>query len=213
MSPQDRLQDIVQNVLAMSAEEWLAAKRTDWGEPLQETRLMEIAMQAVRDNPRDWDGAKDALYRAVRNDAGLLWALFEPYRLQAVHKKLTEAAAALRQQERETIDLRLKEAARSGHSRFDNHGEHARSAGSREAATNARAAVVQLTLLDTFKINGRPIGDCTPREANDWAASRERDARFVRLLTANLPESEPIRKYIRPEEVQHVYTMAEKENV
>jgi len=71
--------------------------------------------------------------------------------------------------------------------------------------------VVKLSVLDTFKANGRPIGDMTVTEAIAWAATRERDGRFVRMLTANLPPDLPIRKFRTGEEAQALYDKATQE--
>ena len=83
------------------------------------------------------------------------------------------------------------------------------SAADTRAAMGARSEVVRLSLLDTFKVNGQAIGDLTSAEAIKWAGSRERDARFVRLLTANLPLSEPIRKYRTGDDAAAIYAQAE----
>jgi hypothetical protein len=72
----------------------------------------------------------------------------------------------------------------------------------------ARTAV-KLSKLDDFMVNGQPIGDLTPEEANGWAASRERDARFVRLLTAGLPAGRPIRQFRKGDEADKLYAAAE----
>lgn len=73
------------------------------------------------------------------------------------------------------------------------------------------AAVARLSLLDTFKINGRSIGDLTAAEANDWASSRTRDVRFVRLLTTGLPLDKPIRKFRTGDEATALYDKASRE--
>lgn len=72
----------------------------------------------------------------------------------------------------------------------------------------ARTAV-KLSKLDDFMVNGQPIGDLTPEEANGWAGSRERDARFVRLLTAGLPSGKPIRQFRKGDEADKLYAAAE----
>lgn len=74
------------------------------------------------------------------------------------------------------------------------------------------ATEIKLSRLDTFKINGRPIGECTAAEANGWASSRERDARFVRMLTANLPPGRPIKEFVRGEDADALYQRAEADN-
>jgi hypothetical protein len=83
----------------------------------------------------------------------------------------------------------------------------------REAARDARRETIvktalRLSKLDTFMVNGRPVGDCTPEEAEGWAASRERDAKFVRLLISGLPLSRPIRESITGEEADTTYELA-----
>ena len=74
------------------------------------------------------------------------------------------------------------------------------------------ALAIRLSRLDTMVINGCKIGDLTPEEANAWAGSRERDIRFIRLLTANLPPNRPIREFIRGDEADALYQRAEAEN-
>lgn len=79
-----------------------------------------------------------------------------------------------------------------------------------QAAMRARiSTAVRLSKLDTFIVNGQRIGDLTPAEAVRWASSRERDARFVRLLTANLPPDRPIREFIDAATADDLYQRAE----
>lgn len=76
-------------------------------------------------------------------------------------------------------------------------------------AAASAATAIRLTRLDTFIINGQKIGDLTATEANAWAGSRERDARFVRLLTANLPPDRPIREFRSGDDADELYLRAE----
>jgi len=69
---------------------------------------------------------------------------------------------------------------------------------------------IRLSKLDTFLINGRKIGDCTPEEAEGWAGSRERDAKFVRMLIHGLPPDKPIRDSIKGEEADSIYEKSEQ---
>jgi hypothetical protein len=158
-------------------------------------RLMDVAKDAVKSNPRNWDGAKDVLYKSIKNDPELLWAMLEPYRVVATQRLLTEAATLLRE------PVQLKEV--GGRTRSVD-----RSMIDPPSGMDAVARVARLSLLDTFKINGRSIGDCTPEEAIRWAGARERDAAFVRMLTANLPAGRPIREFRRPEDTQELYDRA-----
>jgi hypothetical protein len=197
-----------------------------------DVRLRLAAIEALKTSPGSWDGAKDALYAAVRSDTALLWEMFAPYRSQAAHMVLAKAAAEMRESERaqraervvpgpsapghdecdsQMLDARRAETQNSSGRGKRNSGNQAAAAPSARAGMDAVAAVTRLSLLDTFRINGRAIGDCTPEEAQRWATSRERDARFVRLLTANLPPGAPIRTYRRPEDTQAIYEQASQE--
>lgn len=166
-------------------------------------RVEKSAMSAIKEFPRSWDSAKDAFYKAIRNDAALLWALFEPYRQVAVQKALTEAAAELREAERPQM-------VGAGQKICDGRDTSA-PPNDIKPAMQAVAAVAQQSLLNTFRVNGKPIGDLTPREVNRWAASRERDARFVRLLTQNLPPDEPIRRFRSDTDAGELYERARQE--
>ena len=164
-------------------------------------------MNAIRSNPRNWDGARDALFKAVRNDAALLWELFEPFRAQAAQKALTEAAAKVREEELERVHP--VRSGGGGRSLFANQGLHAPSARARDAAGVAAAGnVARLSLLDTFKANGMPIGDLTAEQATAWAKSHERDTRFVRLLVEGVPLGQPLRKFHTPEDAARLYQLA-----
>ncbi len=194
-------------------------------------RLRVIAIEALIASPGNWDGAKDALFRGIRDDAALLWALFAPYRAKAAHDLLTDVAVEARQQE-----MPRREQGRgsgAGQALVDNQIEGARpaptksgmdapvtrppatrptaapSAGQVRASMEHVADLTRRSLLDSFTLNGQSIGDLTPREAVGWAKSRERDARFVRLLTENLPSDMPIRRFRTADEAAACYVQAE----
>ena len=76
----------------------------------------------------------------------------------------------------------------------------------------------RLCRLDTVKIDGKPIGDCTVGEVKTWAARRQteqraagRDARFALALVANLPSHAVIRQWVKPAEADNSYDRAEAE--
>lgn len=189
-------------------------------------RLFEVALEAAKAPPSTWDSAKDALFAAVRNDAALLWEMFEPYRAQAANRLLAGVMAEIKRSERATPgpsapgqspdDVQAGSARRadthsSGGGGLDGGGYQKSAAPIPRSGMDAVAAVTRLSLLDTFKINGQPIGKVTSSEALRWAGSRERDARFVRLLTANLPPERPIGEFRTPEDTQAIYEQASKE--
>jgi hypothetical protein len=129
--------------------------------PVAAQRLHEVAMSAVKANPRNWDGARDALIRSVRNDAALLWELFAPYRAQALQAALTAAATELRKTE--TLRATPRREGGAGHCGHDNRPGLARppstTRGISSAAVSAVAQTAVASLLDTFTVNGQPIGD------------------------------------------------------
>jgi hypothetical protein len=78
------------------------------------------------------------------------------------------------------------------------------------AAMPTLSKICTAGLLGSFLVNNRPIGEVTPVEANLWAASRQRDAKYVLLLTENLPPNEPIGKWRTAEEAANLYARAEE---
>lgn len=92
----ERLAEIIRGLVRNPPPQ---AAPQDWSDPAADARLKEVALNAVRQSPRNWDGARDALFKAVRNDASLLWALFEPFRNQAAQAALTAAATELRREQ------------------------------------------------------------------------------------------------------------------
>ena len=52
-------------------------------------RLIEIAIAARKEHPRDFSRSRDMVYAAVSSDAALLWELFKPYRMQAVQNLIS----------------------------------------------------------------------------------------------------------------------------
>jgi hypothetical protein len=94
-----RLRGLAQRVLLQFPRDWtpteIIRKRFDL--PPQ---LRDVAMYALQQNTRNRDGARDAVFEAVRNDPELLWLLFEPYRGIAVQKLLSRVADEMRANER-----------------------------------------------------------------------------------------------------------------
>ncbi len=194
-----------------------------------EKRFKTLCREAVRATPKDAVAVRNAIWELSKNDLELLHQLYAPYRQQALELALKEAAAG----ERLTKILGVKGPDRSGggHKEYENHAIIATPAPHPHgftydipsrvtprpaykppsaASLAAITGVVQASLLDSFKVNGQSIGDVTASEAMKWAGSRERDARFVRMLTEGLPQDRPIRKYRTAEEAAALYAKAEK---
>ncbi|MCB8880110.1 hypothetical protein ACELLULO517_07675 [Acidisoma cellulosilytica] len=148
-------------------------------------RLQGIARRGLADNQHDRTRAKTMVLSAIRHDPNMLWEFFAPFQdaaINALFHRVAPEPARLppRQPECRPAPLRPRPV----------------------AAMVAAAGVAAQSLLDTFKIGGRPVGDVTPKVANAWALQNERNARFVRLLTANLPTDQPIRKFRSAEDAQ-----------
>ncbi|MBR0668262.1 hypothetical protein GXW71_28175 [Roseomonas hellenica] len=180
---------ISDSLLQVPLDQW-PSDLPDDRNPQHRERLMEVAMSAIRGSPGNFDGAKDAFYRSIRHDADLLWELFAPYRQEAVNAILAEAAKKLREQQ--PILARPGERQRA----------------TSPAGASAVAHIHLASLLDTFKIKGKPIGDLTARQAAEWADTRERDTRFVRMLVQNLPPDDPIRKWRTADQAREMFVEA-----
>ena len=224
-TPRNRLEVIANETIAMTTEQREEYKSINWTDQQDrlQRRMMQVAREAIHCSPKNWDGAKDAFYAKVRKDPDLLWELLAPYRAQAAQFWLTQAAAEIHAQNRKLAETPKSGGVQSpsaghgtpdpanetgGHPARDHHNPDALRP-TAAAGAAAIANVTRLSLLDTFKVNGQSIGDVTPVEANRWASSRERDARFVRLLTQNLPPDQPIKKYRTPDDAQALYAQAE----
>ena len=186
-------------------------------------RLDDIADAALDLHPRTLDAARAYVLREVNGDAALLWTLFLRWHGPAADMLLQACAARRRSKAEASRRADTNPGMPPGSGATE--GQTTRSAppqptgdrnvagpsyAAREEARRAVAGVI--SKLDTFKINGRPIGDCTPEEAMGWRAARVRDARFVYLLAVNLPPGRPIREFIRPEEAESFYARAMAEN-
>ncbi|MDB5848206.1 MAG: hypothetical protein JWP29_1958 [Rhodoferax sp.] len=217
----------------------LAEAFKDAGYTSANERFSRVVMNALREHPKNWDGARNALLKAVHGDAGLLWELFEPFAAQATQKALTAAAAVVRAQEMSRVrpvhagrghlqnanqqavapSRQPNTQAADGGQRQNGGGQfsgetqshHAPSARPRSLESIAAVGVVAAqSLLDSFYANGVRLGDLTAPEAIAWSKSRERDTRFVRLLTDGLPPTGAIRKYRTAQEATELYALAEE---
>jgi hypothetical protein len=167
-------------------------------------RLDAAALRALAKSPRDAAAARAALWAEIRADAAALGEMFSPYREEALNKALFRALHpnAARAPRAEEPKPKLAVVPAPAPQAAPKPPPAARAA----AVLNK---VARLSLLDTFKIDGRSVGDVTPAEAGRWASKRERDVRFVRALIANLPPDQPIRRHRTAEDAAALYAQAE----
>jgi len=180
-------------------------------------RLRALAIMAMSANASSNERVKEVIIEAVRHDLDLTWALFEDYAKMAAGKYLIALQHAMRQAEKargeagqsnyETQEAVAPAARGGGHqagsANQDYHAPSPRSAPitpEQREAKKRTAEIYRLSLLETFTIDGRAIGDWQAGEARAWARRTGRHVRFVELLTANMPADDPIRRWITPDE-------------
>lgn len=172
-------------------------------------RLRDIAIEAMEFYATSNEVAIEKVLCAVRDDLALTWALFTPYDQLAVKKLFNDIRHEMRQDEK---------ARGAGQGKIENHTRAAPSQPASRPITPAQreakaqvAEVVRLSLLDTFTIDGRPIGDWQAGEARAWARKTGRHVRWVEMLTSNMPTDDPIRRWITAEDAQGLWQRAARE--
>lgn len=207
----------------------LAAALADAGYVPPKDRLAAIADQIFAEPFRTRDAMHQAVIRKIVGDADLLWALLERYANAAIEVLLTEAMmrARAKREAAKSSATSSSSGATSGMNITEppsqmaggSRGKAAAAAGftsdeklASQVAVNEVVARV-ITKLDTFKINGRPIGDCTPEEILAWCASQKRNVRFAWLIAnSGVPHGHRVREYLtNPEEIEAFYVRAQGE--
>lgn len=187
-------------------------------------RLRQIAIAAMSQHATSNDVAIAAVLQAVRHDLSLTWALFAPYDSVAVKKLFADVRHELRQ------DAKARDGGQSGHEGHggaapvvrqgggqfmaETQGGHASSRPitlAQRAAKARTAEVIRMSLLDTFTIDGTPIGDWQAGAARTWARTTGRHVRWVEMLTNNMPPADPIRRWMTPDEAQILWQRAATE--
>jgi hypothetical protein len=194
-------------------------------------RLRNIAVELLGVHNANDTATREALFARVQPHADLLCELFAPYREQALKRYLDFISDCLaeesRKQEPRPPKARTTAApskpsggagsapSRQGFGSLieDNRPTTARAllakadarrAAQRQAQRNV-GAVLKMSMLEEFKLNGMPIGKMTAGAALSWARRTGQHVRFVTMLAANLPQTEPIENYIKPEEANELW--------
>jgi hypothetical protein len=185
-----------------------------------EEQLRSIAIEVLAAHGTSRIAAANALYARVRHEADLLDGLFEPYRELALRRLLGGVESEMRREEM----TRQEKARGGGQSQFEDRGSRApneRPGGgqmgrddqmriapvppNRRAAQDSVGTVLRLTMLDTFRIDGLPIGDVQAGVARAWARREGRHVRWVTMLTSNVPAADPIRRWISAEDADELW--------
>lgn len=189
-------------------------------------RLEQAAREAIGASNRNHERALALLQAAVIDDASLLWELMMSDRERLMRALIYKMAAGGDGANRwVNASTRVSPASGGLPARASGEGgavrvecEHQpqpdRPAVPRRtlAGVAAAAETVRRSILQTFLVNGQPIGSATVSEARAWARSRQRDAKFVELLTANLPDAAVIGERRSAEDADALYQQAESEH-
>lgn len=163
-------------------------------------RIAAAADKAIRENPRDWDAAWRAFREAVWADPEMTREAFKRYEEAALRPYIHAAAQQLHRAG--------KPRAVSGGGRCisDNRVMGAPTRSGQDAAI----AAARRTLLDTFLINGQPLGDVSAAVARSWGQARSREARFIGIITAGIAATDhrPIREMVTAEEADQAFKRA-----
>ena len=178
-----------------------------------EERLRELAIEVLAAHGSSRVAAANALYARVRHDADLMDGLFALYRELALSRLLGGVESEMRREEM-TRQQKASSGGRSydagqtciaptaspdgGHYPTETRDRVAPVSPNRRAAQESVGTVLRLTMLDTFRIDGTPIGDVQAGVARAWARREGRHVRWVTMLTANVPAADPIRRWITP---------------
>lgn len=179
-------------------------------------RLREAARDAVARSNRDYEAARDLLFEAVQNDAGLLWEMFAPFRADAARRVLQRAFNETREiggQAFTEIHPVSAADAGAGHRGRDNQPVSARPRAPNVSAIRVAGAMVARSILDAHMTAlGKPLGDCSRDELLALAKRSRRDAKLYEFCASGLPPTGVLRDYRKPEEVEALMRAAEKEN-
>lgn len=164
-------------------------------------RLHEIAKMALRSSPKNFDGAKDRLFRMVRDDSDLLWELFAEWRTEAVLNALKRAGQDCFEPTEERVDINIQRAIPGKNVQPPRvliaprepplPARPPRGVQAFEAAGKA----AQRSLLDTFKVNSVPVGDMTPNHVRRYLKRQKLRNHWLELLVQNLPPDDLIRNW------------------
>jgi hypothetical protein len=195
-----------------------------------EERLRAIAVEVLGVHGHNNEAARHALYARVLSQADLLCELFAPFRDQALGRYLRWTEEEL---QREAVKQQPN-AHSGGQKMRDSHVVVAaavrpqeRSGGPRGvesppslaasllAKANARreaqrhvGEVLRVSRLDTFRINNRPLAELSVGAARGWALGRGREARWILLMTANMPTDFIVGKQVTPDEAEEYWRRA-----
>lgn len=168
-------------------------------------RIATEARSAIAAHPKDYDAAYAMFRAAVYADRDLVVAAFARFEEHALRPLLATAAQEYHRERKPRV---VREG--GGHPRSEDplNRAHTDPATHAQAGRDAVTELAKRSLLDTFLVNGRPLGDVSATEARAWGGARRREARFVEIITHGIPDDRPLRVYIKADEADAAFKRA-----
>ncbi len=175
-------------------------------------RLDEIVRDKVKFS-RSFTQAVNDVLSLCRTDADLMWELCRNHRDQAAADLVRAAAKKKNWGSHNPFENRKSNASPAGRNLCGGETPTKSVPSGRNAESIAAAAVVVTkSLLDTFQVNGQPIGDLTAREVLASAETDARNARFKTMLCTGLPPKGKLRDYLKPADADRAWRLAGGDN-
>lgn len=165
-------------------------------------RIAIEARKAIEAHPKHYDAAYADFRAAIFADRDLVVAAFSRFEEAALRPLLATAAQEYHRERKPRV-------VRDGGGHIPRGSQEA--AAPTNPAQAGRDAVTELakrSLLDTFLVNGRPLGDVSATEARAWSGARRREARFVEILTHGIFDDRPLRVYVKADEADAAFRRA-----
>jgi hypothetical protein len=185
--------------------------------------LLDVAIRAMVRHADDGEATQHAIFRACRNDAGLLRQLILPWWRQCTAQLINEARRSIARKQREDalatpMDRRAARVVSliEERDRKESQREAAEEA-ARVAALNkkhaaefaAHIAAWHRTKASSFTIDDRPFWEVSTFRARQAQRRSAHESRFLDLVLFGVPEDDrPIGHYRRPAEIDALWVQS-----
>ena len=169
--------------------------------------LKKLARSAILKAKGDTEKARDILNQMIieRDSASLERELCAAYRNTAIGAVLATHYQELRSEGRLPA---LREPIQIQTTNYDQIVEKHKPSDFLWAPGGMTAEGIKRRYLDTFLVNGKPIGDCRVEEVDRSADARDRDTRFMRTLVQGLPPAAIVREHRTEEDAAKLWEAA-----
>lgn len=210
----------------------MAAAFTAAGYETIGAKLQRLMREAIIAGSGKLDASKDHFIAALTKSddaAALLWQLFERERAAIIGRLFTETIVEMRGEKMPLPNAgEAREAGPQGHRASAEPAPHAAAEATialpqgQDVHASAAAPtqkpsrlrytesdrIARLSVLRTFRVNGRPLGEVTGLEARSWLRNHDRDGRFVRLIVEAVPDTMQINACVSEDEADKLFNLA-----